>query len=237
MAANLKPLRGGAAAAGAGAASATAGAAAGGTAAAGANNKSKNNKAAQIRTSAYNFIPVIVSTFLKILPFALYVATLIESLLFNDVRGFFIFLGLLLNDCLNTAYNYMVGKKDNEACAIVRNMYSTEEFLVLPTTHTEYITFVTAFLMSSMFFKQVFNYAVFVIFSVLVGMTAYSRVSSGCKDFIDAGYSILLGAFKGIIYYVIIKDFYEPKDVTPEDHWLERSLKKILPKSDADDFV
>ena len=236
MAANLKPLRGGAAAGGAGGtgAAAGAGAAAGGT---GANNKSKNNKGAQIRTSAYNFIPVLVATFLKILPFALYVSTLMESLLFNDVRGFFIFIGLLLNDCLNTAYNYMVGKKDNEACAIVRNMYSTEEFLVLPTTHTEYITFVTAFLMSSMFFKQVFNYAVFVIFSVLVGMTAYSRVSSGCKDFIDAGYSILLGAFKGIIYYVVVKDFYEPKDVTPEEHWLEKALKKILPKSDADDFV
>lgn len=226
MAANLKPLRGGASAEGTSNTSAT-------NTSAGV----KNNTAPQIRTSAYNFIPVLVATFLKILPFALYVSTLMESLLFNDVRGFFIFLGILLNDCLNTAYNYMVGRKDNEACAIVRNMYSTEEFLVLPTTHTEYITFVTAFLMASMFFKQVFNYAVFVIFSVLVGMTAYSRVSSGCKDFIDAGYSILMGAFKGIIYYVLVKDFYEPNDVTPEEHWLEKALKNILPKSDADDFV
>ena len=228
MVANLKPLRGGAAENSAGAPSA---------ANTGANNKSKNNKLTQIRTSAYNFIPVIVATFLKILPFALYVSTLIESLLFNDVRGFFIFIGLILNDCLNTAYGYMVGKKDSETCAVVRNMYSTEEYLVLPTTHTEYITFVTAFLMSSMFFKQAFNYSVFVIFSILVGMTAYSRVSTGCKDFIEAGYSILLGAFKGIIYYVVVKDFYEPEDVTPEEHWLERALKKMLPKSDADDFV
>ena len=157
MAANLKPLRGGAGAEGTSNTSAT-------NTSAGV----KNNTAPQIRTSAYNFIPVLVATFLKILPFALYVSTLMESLLFNDVRGFFIFLGILLNDCLNTAYNYMVGRKDNEACAIVRNMYSTEEFLVLPTTHTEYITFVTSFLMASMFFKQVFNYAVFVIFSVFI---------------------------------------------------------------------
>ena len=58
------------------------------------NNKSKNNKAnnkTQIRTSAFNFLPVITATFIKILPFALYVSTLIESLLFNDIRGFFIF--------------------------------------------------------------------------------------------------------------------------------------------------
>ena len=80
--------------------------------------------------------------------------------------------------------------------------------------------------MTSMFFKQVFNYGVFVIFSVLVDMTAFLRVSSGCKDFIDAGYSLLLGAFKGIVYYVEVKDFYEPDDVTPEDHWLKKPLKK-----------
>ena len=205
-----------------------------------AQNKSNNNKSnnkTQIRTTAFNFLPVITATFIKILPFALYVSTLIESLLFNDIRGFFIFLGLLLNDCLNTAYNYITGRKDNEACAVVRNMYSTEEYLVLPTTHTEYITFVTAFLMTSMFFKQVFNYGVFVIFSVLVGMTAFMRVSSGCKDFIDAGYSLLLGAFKGIVYYILVKDFYEPDDVTPEQHWLERALNRIMPKSDADDFI
>ena len=210
------------------------------TTGAGQNNKGKNNKGnnkTQIRTSAFNFLPVITATFIKILPFALYVSTLIESLLFNDIRGFFIFIGLLLNDCLNTAYNYITGRKDNEACAVVRNMYSTDEYLVLPTTHTEYITFVTAFLMASMFFKQVFNYGVFVIFTVLVGMTAFMRVSSGCKDFIDAGYSLLLGAFKGIVYYVLVKDFYEPEDVTPEQHWLEKALKRIMPKSDADDFI
>ena len=46
---------------------------------------------------------------------------------------------------------------------------------------------------------------------------------------------MLMGFFKGIIYYVIIKDFYEPVDVTPEDHWIEKSVKKFLPRSDSDD--
>jgi hypothetical protein len=68
-------------------------------------------------------------------------------------------------------------------------------------------------------------------------MTAYMRVSAGCKDFLDAGYSLLLGIFKGIVYYVLVKDFYEPEDTTPEEHWLEKALKKFMPKSDADDFV
>lgn len=202
------------------------------------NNAGKpGNKKEEIRVGAFNFIPVLFNTMIKILPLGLYIGTLVESLLFNDVRGFFIFLGLLLNDALNTGYNYLTGKNDNEACAVVRNMYSDEEFFVLPTTHTEYIVFVSAFLMTSMFFKKVFNYGVFVVFAILVGMTMYMRVSSGCKDFIEAGYSLLLGAFKGIIYYIIVKDFYEPASSTPEDHWLEKSLKKFIPRSDSDDFV
>lgn len=203
----------------------------------GGNNKAGNNKEPKITTSAFNFIPILLNTFIKILPIGLYVASLLESLLFNDIRGFFIFLGLILNDALNTGYNYLSSKTDNERCAVIRNMYSKEEFFVLPTTHTEYISFVSAFLMASMYFKQVFNYGVFIIFSLLVGITMYMRVSVGCKDFIDAGYSLFLGIFKGIIYYIIVKDFYEPKDDTPEDHWLEKALKKFIPRSDADDFV
>jgi hypothetical protein len=201
-----------------------------------ANNakKGKGGDEGAPKANAFNMLPVLFNVFIKILPISLYIGSLLESLLFNDIRGFFIFIGLLLNDAINTGYNYLSSKKDNERCAVIRNRYS-EDFFVLPTTHTEYISFITAFLMSSMFFKKVFHYGVFVIFSLLVGITAFNRVSIGCKDFVDAGYSLLIGVFKGIIYYVIVKDFYEPDDVTPEDHWIEKSLKKFLPRSDADD--
>jgi len=194
------------------------------------NNKNK------ITVGAFNFIPVLFNTIVKVLPIGLYAASLMESLLFNDVRGFFIFLGLLINDSINTAYNYIYGKEENDMCALVRNMHSKEEFYTLPTPHTEYISFITAILMTSMFFKKVFNYGVFVIFAILVGLKMYNRVMVGCKDFIDAGYSLLMGIFKGIVYYIIVKDFYEPDDTTPEDHWLERALKKFIPRSDGDDF-
>ncbi len=200
------------------------------------NGKNSNNIDTDISVNAFNFVPVIINSFIKILPLGLYIGTLIESLLFNDIRGFFIFIGLMINDAINTGYNYLTSKTDNEKCAIIRNRFS-EAFFVLPTTHTEYISFVSAFLMSSMYFKRVFNYGVFVIFSILIGITMYNRVMSGCKDFIDAGYSFLFGVLKGIIYYVIIKDFYEPEDVTPEDHWVEKILKKFIPRSDADDFL
>ena len=203
------------------------------------NNKPKNNAnnkkdVKEVVATPFNMVPVIFNTMVKLLPFGLYLATIIESILFNDIRGFIVFIGLILNDFLNISYNYLLEKVDNERCAIVRNMYS-EDFFVLPTTHTEYISFVGAFLITSMFFKKIFNYGTFMVFIVLISLTMFMRVSIGCKDFIDAFYSLLLGLFKGIIYYIIVKDFYEPQDVTPEDHWLENALKKYFPISDEDD--
>ena len=194
---------------------------------------SGNNIKKQIATP-FNFLPSLFHTFAKLLPIGLYVSTLLESILFNDIRGFIIFLGLIINDLINIGYNYLLEKKPNEKCAIVRNIY-TDDFFELSTPHTQYIAFVTGFLLSSMFFKKVFYYSTFTIFSILIGLTVWSRISVGCKDILDAGYNLIFGLFRGIIYYIIIKDYYEPDDVTPEDHWIEKILKKYLPKGDEDD--
>ena len=184
--------------------------------------------------SPFNFLPSLFHTFAKLLPIGLYVSTLLESILFNDIRGFIIFLGLIINDLINIGYNYLLEKKPKEKCAIIRNIY-TDDFFELSTPHTQYIAFVTGFLLSSMFFKKVFYYSTFTIFSILIGLTVWSRISVGCKDILDAGYNLIFGLFRGIIYYIIIKDYYEPDDVTPEDHWIEKILKKYLPKGDDDD--
>jgi hypothetical protein len=198
------------------------------------NNKGDNKGEKKVMATAFNIVPSLFNTVVKILPFGLYLASIMESILFNDLRGFFVFLGLLINDVMNIGYNYLTEKEDNERCAVVRNMYS-EDYFVLPTGHTEYMSFITSFLLGSMFFKRIFNYGTFIVFVVLLVITIYMRISIGCEDFIDSGYSLLLGAFKGFVYYIIIKDYYEPEDLTPEDHWLEESLKKYFPVDDADD--
>ena len=68
------------------------------------------------------------------------------------------------------ATNYLTTKKDNERCAIVRNMYS-EDYFVLPTSHTEYMSFITSFLLGSMFFKRIFNNEETVIFTLIIAFT------------------------------------------------------------------
>ena len=61
--------------------------------------------------TAFNMVPVIFNTMVKLLPFGLYLSTITESILFNDIRGFMVFIGLILNDFFNIAYNYLLEKK------------------------------------------------------------------------------------------------------------------------------
>lgn len=196
------------------------------------NKKSSNNNKPEVKLlTIFNLIPVFLHTFVKIMPVGLYLASFLESMLFNDIRGFLIFIGLLINDLINIGYNYTMKPKPNMNCAIIRNVY-TDDFFSFATPHTQYISFITAFLMASMYFKKVFYYSTFFMFAVMIGLTIWSRITIGCKDILGAGFNLLFGAFRGIIFYIIVKDFYEPEDVTPEDHWIERKLKSLFPNSD-----
>ncbi len=163
----------------------------------GATNK-KNTKPKKMNVkllTVFNLIPVFFHTFVKIMPVGLYLASFLESMLFNDIRGFFIFVGLLVNDLINIGYNYMMEAKPNINCAVVRNVF-TDDFFSFSTPHTQYIAFVTSFLMTSMYFKKVFYYSTFFMFVVLIAMTVWSRITIGCKDILGAGFNLLFGALQ-----------------------------------------
>ena len=130
------------------------------------NNTKKNNKTGEKKADVklltiFNILPVFLHTFVKIMPIGLYMASLLESMLFNDIRGFFVFLGLFINDLINIGYNYVMKPKPNPDCAIIRNLY-TDDFFELSTPHSQYISFVTSFIMASMYFKKYFFFSTFV---------------------------------------------------------------------------
>ena len=198
------------------------------------NNKSKNNKLKKVDVkllTIFNILPVFLHTFVKIMPISIYLASILESMLFNDIRGFFVFLGLFVNDLINLGYNYIMKPLPNPECAIIRNIY-TDDFFTLSTPHTQYISFITSFVMASMYFKKYFFFSSFFIFLILIVLTVWSRITIGCENMLEAGYNLVFGAFRGIIYYIIVRDFYEPEDVTPEEHWIERKLKQLFPNTD-----
>ena len=197
-------------------------------------SKSKNTKPKKMDVkllTIFNILPVFLHTFVKIMPIGIYLASILESMLFNDIRGFFVFIGLFINDIINLGYNYIMKPLPNPECAIIRNIY-TDDFFSLSTPHTQYISFVSSFVMASMYFKKYFFFSSFFIFVVLIVLTVWSRITVGCENMLEAGYNLVFGAFRGVIYYIIVRDFYEPEDVTPEEHWIERKLKQLFPNTD-----
>ena len=198
------------------------------------NNKKNNSTKKEVDVkllTIFNVLPVFLHTFVKIMPIGLYLSSILESMLFNDIRGFFIFLGLFINDLINIGYNYVMKPKPNPDCAIIRNLYTDDAF-ELSTPHSQYISFVTSFIMASMYFKKYFFYSTFFLFILMLILTVWSRISIGCETMLDSGFNLVFGAFRGIIYYIIVRDFYEPEDVTPEEHWIEKKLKQLFPNSD-----
>ena len=193
-------------------------------------NKKNNKKEVKLLT-IFNIMPVFLHSFVKIMPIGLYLASILESMLFNDIRGFFVFIGLFINDLINIGYNHIMKPKPKPSCAIIRNLY-TDDFFEFSTPHSQYIAFITSFILTSMYFKKYFFYSTFVLFVFMIVLTIWSRISIGCENMLDTSFNLVFGAFRGIIYYIIVKDFYEPEDVTPEDHWLEAKIKAIFPDSD-----
>ena len=64
-------------------------------------NKKNNKEEGKVMASAFNMVPSLFNTGIKLLPFGMYVASILESVLFNDLRGFFIFLLFLPFNLLN----------------------------------------------------------------------------------------------------------------------------------------
>ena len=147
------------------------------------NTSSTNNKKNKVDVkllTVFNILPVFLHTFVKIMPIGLYLASILESMLFNDIRGFFIFFGLFINDLINIGYNYVMKPKPNPDCAAIRNLY-TDDFFELSTPHTQYISFVTAFIMASMYFKKYFFYSTFSLFLGMIILTVWSRITQDVR--------------------------------------------------------
>lgn len=153
-------------------------------------------------------IKSIINTIIRLLPIGFYFGSLILGLFFYDPRGFLFFIGLFLNELIMLGARYMFQTEDLINCAIVR---TGDQFFTLPAPHTEIISFVWAFLISDMYYRNLFDGINFILLSLILLITVWSRMAIGCQNIIDVIYSVLLGGLLGSGYYMVIKEYYNPK--------------------------
>ena len=150
----------------------------------------------------------VLHTFVRFLPLGLYFFTYLSSVLFKDRRAGIILGGLILNDIVGFSMKKYFKFEPNAACAIFGSKDATNTLGFLPNTHTEVISFITAFFYSNMWHKYNFDLIPFVFLSLMLLLTAWSRISIGCKQLKDVFFNIVVGSILGMLFYYFVRKHY-----------------------------
>ena len=150
----------------------------------------------------------VLHTFFRFLPLGFYFFTYLTSVLFKDRRAAILLGGLVVNDLVGFSMKKYFKFEPNEACAIFGSKDSGKALGFLPNTHTEVIAFITAFFYSNMWHKYKFDLIPFVSLFFMVLLTAWSRVSIGCKQVQDVIFNIIVGVMLGMLYYYFTRRHY-----------------------------
>lgn len=169
----------------------------------------------------FNFIKALIAlihTFVKFLPLGIYSFTYLSAALFKDKRTAFILLGLLINDTLGFLLKKYFKFEDNENCAIFSSKTEGTALGILPNAHSEVVAFLSAFFFSDMWKNSKIDPIPFTFLIVLLIVTAWSRITIGCKTFKDVVFNVALGGFFGVLYYYLIhKKYQQAKDEQSEN--------------------
>lgn len=149
----------------------------------------------------------IINTLVRLLPIGLYMGTIISSLVFDDLRATWLFGGFMLNELISFAYKQAMGGEGKQECALLAD---PSNFYTLPSSITQTSGFFFGFIMANSYYENDFKSLKFIVMSVVLAITIFSRVNIGCENIITALTFASIGTAFGMIYYRLIKDYYKP---------------------------
>ena len=151
----------------------------------------------------------ILHTFVKFLPIGIYSFAYLSSALFKDGRTGLLLLGLIFNDILGYVFKRYFKYENNENCAIFSSKTEGTSLGFLPNAHTEMVSFLSAFFFSDMWNESKLDAIPFTFLLVLLVLTAWSRITIGCKTIRDVLFNLILGGLLGMLYYYLVSNKYQ----------------------------
>ena len=148
----------------------------------------------------------IIHTFVRFMPFGIYFFVYFSIIIFKDLRAALILLGLILNDIINYMYKRYYKIVDNMNCSIIGKPDGTPA-PPLPTSHTQYLSFLFAIVVSSNIYKSDKNIISIIFLGIMIVITGWSRINTGCKSNMqNVIYEMLFGLLRGGIFFSFISD-------------------------------
>jgi membrane-associated phospholipid phosphatase len=173
---------------------------------------------------------------IRALPMYIFLFTLLESLIFYDIRGLLLFFGGILCEVINMLlkiicksifykYGYLynkgyylplLGRGDRPLNAKNCSFFSTcdnknETSFGFPSGHSQFIMFFTFFIISYLYFNNNNrnNKLIGMILIFIIALFAvYTRVQINCHTIQQVIYGSLIGSVLGIIYFLFTKKYF-----------------------------
>ena len=155
----------------------------------------------------------LLNAFIKLMPIGLYFFTYFSLIIFKDLRAGVLLLGLILNELFGYAYVKYSNVVRNKDCAIFGNVAMDKAFGFINNTHIEIISFVAAFFVSDMWYKENMNWFIFNFLLAMIILTIWSRMSVGCiNDLTSVIFNVLFGFILGGLFYYFFSDTYSSSE-------------------------
>ena len=155
----------------------------------------------------------LLTSFIKLMPIGLYFFTYFSLIIFKDLRAGVLLLGLVLNELFGYAYIKYSNTVRNAECVIFGNDAMDRAFGFINNTHIEIISFVAAFFVSDMWYKESMNWFMFNFLLAMIILTIWSRMSVGCiNDLTSVIFNVLFGFILGGLFYYFFSETYSASE-------------------------
>ena len=159
-------------------------------------------------TESINYFIGLLHTLVRFLPLGVYFFAYFSSAIYKDIRSAILLIGLIVNDLVGYLYKKYSNFSPNENCAVFDKSDNESELGFLPNSHTEFISFISTFYFSDMYYKEKLDVIPFSSLMVMIFLTIWSRVTIKCEKFNDIVFNIIFGVIWGLIFYYFVKDYY-----------------------------
>ena len=159
-------------------------------------------------TESINYFIGLLHTLVRFLPLGVYFFAYFSSAIYKDIRSAILLIGLIVNDLVGYLYKRYSNFTPNENCAVFDKSDNESELGFLPNSHTEFISFISTFYFSDMYYKEKLDVIPFSSLMVMIFLTIWSRVTIKCEKFNDIVFNIIFGVIWGLIFYYFVKDYY-----------------------------
>jgi hypothetical protein len=159
-------------------------------------------------TESVNYFIGLLHTLVRFLPLGVYFFAYFSSAIYKDIRSAILLIGLIVNDLVGYLYKRYSSFSPNENCAVFDKSDNESELGFLPNSHTEFISFISTFYFTDMYYKENLDVIPFTSLIVMIFLTVWSRVTIKCEKFNDIVFNLIFGIIWGLIFYYFVKDYY-----------------------------